>query len=300
MSSRPWTSETPKATPVSADRFLILDSADSNVNKLITIGSIPTEFTGAWTATHNANGQTLDNVGTLVSNTANSFDIGTIRLGNNESIAWSFADNSTSASLTLNAQDMFSFGRDITMNGRHIEDVNNIRSNTLNVAGNGFLRLAHTDAISWRNNDNDGNHQIKFVSDALVFDFNGTNTYSFGADGVNWSGNSITNLGRTAFNQGSLTYNATQNFDFDANEYRQITLTGDLTTLTTSNRAAGKVMSIIVIGDAVDRNISFNTSWHHNPSDPSIVISAGARVIMSFYCAGTAETDVIVAVSQFE
>ena len=86
MSSRPWTNETPKATPVSADRFLILDSADSNVNKLITIGSIPTEFTGAWTATHNANGMTLDNVGMLVSNATNPATPGTIRRRNNQSI----------------------------------------------------------------------------------------------------------------------------------------------------------------------------------------------------------------------
>ena len=183
MSNRPWTSETPKATPVPGDRFLILDSEDSNVNKLITIGSIPTEFTGAWTATHNANGQTLDNVGTLVSNAANPATSGTIRLGNNQSISWQWANNTASSSLTLNPQNMFSFSRDITMNGRHIEDIDNVRSNTLNPAGNGFVRMAHTDAISWRNSDNDGNHQIKFVSDALVFDFSGTDTYSFGATG---------------------------------------------------------------------------------------------------------------------
>ena len=97
-----------------------------------------------------------------------------------------------------------------------------------------------------------------------------------------------------------MTYNATQVFDFDENEYRQITLTGALTTLSTSNRAAGKVMSIIVIGDTVPRGISFNPDWHHNPSDPAITIAAGARVILSLHCAGTAESDVIVAVSQFE
>lgn len=300
MSSRPWTSETPKATPVSGDRFLILDSEDSNVNKLITIGSIPTEFTGAWTATHNANGQTLDNVGTLVSNAANPATSGTIRLGNDQSISWQLNNSTASASLTLNAQNMFSFSRDITMTGRHIEDVNNIRSNTLNPAENGFVRMANTDFIAWRNSDNDGNHQIRYADDNCVLRINGTDEYSFGATGANWTGNSITNLGRSSFNQGTLTYNTTQVFDFDANEYRQITLTGSLTTLSTSNRAAGKVMSIIVIGDTVPRGISFNPDWHHNPSDPSITISAGARVIMSFYCAGTAESDVIVAVSQFE
>ncbi len=43
MSSLPWSSKTSKATPVSADQLMILDSEDSNEetkNKLITLGSI--------------------------------------------------------------------------------------------------------------------------------------------------------------------------------------------------------------------------------------------------------------------
>ena len=69
-------------------------------------------------------------------------------------------------------------------------------STSSRAAGNGFVRMAHTDAISWRNNDHDGNHHVKFVSDALVFYFSGTDTYSFGATGANWTGHSITNHAR--------------------------------------------------------------------------------------------------------
>ena len=73
-------------------------------------------------------------------------------------------------------------------------------------------------------------------------DFSRTETYSFGAIGANLTPNSITNLGRSTFNEGSLTDNATQVVDFDENDERQITLTGGLTTLITSHRDEGKVM----------------------------------------------------------
>ena len=82
------------------------------------------------------------------------------------------------------------------MTGKHIENVNNIRTNTLNTAENGFVRMANTDAISCRNRDNDGNHQIRYADDNCVLRINGTDEYSFGATGANWKGNSITNLGR--------------------------------------------------------------------------------------------------------
>ena len=84
----------------------------------------------------------------FVSNAINPATSGTIRLGNNQSISWTFADNSASASLSLNALHMFSFSHDVTMNGRHIEDVNNTRLKYLHVAANGVVILAHTEALS--------------------------------------------------------------------------------------------------------------------------------------------------------
>ena len=300
MSNRPWTSETPKATPVSGDRFLILDSEDSNVNKLITVGSLPTEFTGAWTAAHNANGQTLDNVGILASNATNPATDGAIRLGNGETIQWRFADNSSNATLSLDSNNEFSINRALNMNANAIKGVSYLVESGTDVPDAGVIRLENASTITWRSTGTTGYHEIMFENNAFQLEFASGDEYTFTTVMANWGNKGLINIQRTNFNQTTLTYNATQTFDFNANQYRQITLAGDLTSLTTSNQGAGKVMSIIVIGDTVDRNITFNTAWHHNPSDPSIVISAGARVIMSFYCAGGAESDVIVAVSQFE
>ena len=55
MSNRTWVLEPAKPTPVALDRVLILDSADADNNKLVTLSSLPgTEFFGPWTADHNA------------------------------------------------------------------------------------------------------------------------------------------------------------------------------------------------------------------------------------------------------
>ena len=66
MSNRTWVAEPAKPAPVLLDRVLILDSADSENNKLVTLGSLPgTEFVGPWTANHDAGSFDLSNVGLL-------------------------------------------------------------------------------------------------------------------------------------------------------------------------------------------------------------------------------------------
>lgn len=73
MSDRDWTGEPTKAVPVEADQALILDSADSNNNKLVTFGS----FGGAvWDRT--AGKITPRNVGDIVEFAAMNFASNTI------------------------------------------------------------------------------------------------------------------------------------------------------------------------------------------------------------------------------
>lgn len=130
--------------------------------------------------------------------------------------------------------------------------------------------------------------------------FAGGEEYTYNQNFVDFRDNGLLNLGRVNHNQGTITYNATLIFDFDgAEQYRQITLTGDLTTLTTLNRAAGKVMTIVLIGDSVNRNLTFNTDWNTNPIGSTVVISANSITIMTFYCTGTVEADVVVGLSEF-
>lgn len=111
--------------------------------------------------------------------------------------------------------------------------------------------------------------------------------------------NLITGIKSTQFVQNTITYNATQVFDFNGNEKNQITLTGVLSTLTTTNRAPAKSIQIFIIGDSVDRLLTFNTSWRTNPGDATVTVTANTFGVLSLYCRGTAETDVFAVYAEF-
>jgi hypothetical protein len=67
MSNRSWVGEPAKPIPVILDRILILDSTDSDNNKLVTLGSIPEqEFFGPWTADHDAGGFNLSDLNAIL------------------------------------------------------------------------------------------------------------------------------------------------------------------------------------------------------------------------------------------
>jgi len=112
-------------------------------------------------------------------------------------------------------------------------------------------------------------------------------------------GNDITGIQTTKFDQTTITYAATLDFDFDTDQYNQLTLTGVLSTLTTSNRASGKMKTIVIIADSVDRVLTFNTSWKTNPSTATVTVTANTFGVLSLYSRGTAETDVFAVYAEF-
>ena len=301
MSNRPWTAEPTKATPTTSDELLILDVADSNINKRVTIGSLPIlEFLGPWTGTHNAGNQLLNNVNAIAFG-ATPATVGQVRLGNTQSVQWRNAANDANILFGLDSSDNFFMqqANALDMSTAPIINSQFYETNAANPATAGAVRLGNNETLDWRNAANNANHSLGFLSDILRIDIAGTEEYRFSATLADFNGNGLTEVGQTNFTAATLTYNATQVFDFDANQYRQITLTGDLTTLSTSNRAVGKVMSIVVIGDSLARNITLNTNWETNPADPIITVNPNSVVVMSFYCSGTDEGDVIVAATEF-
>jgi len=95
--------------------------------------------------------------------------------------------------------------------------------------------------------------------------------------------------------QSALTYNATTTFDFNGNQTQVMaTVTGDLTTLTTSNRAAGKSFTVLLISSGGDRAITYNASWRQIGYLP-ITITSGKALLITFVAIGSAETDVFIA-----
>ncbi len=103
MSNRDWTGEPTKAVPVSADKLLILDSADSDNNKLVTIGTLPAlggDVVGPASATDNALVRFDSTTGKLIQNSGVTFsDTGllNLKMDDNTSIMELEANHTTPA-----------------------------------------------------------------------------------------------------------------------------------------------------------------------------------------------------------
>lgn len=112
-------------------------------------------------------------------------------------------------------------------------------------------------------------------------------------------GNNLESVQNIVHDQSVITYNATLAFDFDLDQEQTLAITGDLTTLTTSNRAAGKSKSIFITGDTVNRTLTFNASWRTNPQTATVTITANTFGLLTFGSKGAAETDVFCAYAEF-
>jgi len=107
------------------------------------------------------------------------------------------------------------------------------------------------------------------------------------------------NLNRVTFNQLNSPFSATPVFNLGANEVETMPLTGDITSITTSGRAAGSRKQVIFTADATNRTITFNTSWKTYPDVLAFTVRANSRAVLSLVCTGTAETDIIAGIAEF-
>jgi len=104
----------------------------------------------------------------FTTNTANTAASGAIRLASSESVAWRNNANSADLLLSKSTTDILTWASGL--------QVAFFQSPTVNPAGTGQIRLAKTDAISWRNNANsadlplaiNGSDQITFNSLPLL------------------------------------------------------------------------------------------------------------------------------------
>jgi hypothetical protein len=93
--------------------------------------------------------------------------------------------------------------------------------------------------------------------------------------------------------QSALTYSATTNIDIAGSPVQTLALTGNVT-FTTSNRAAAKSIQVIVTADASQRTLTFPANWVWLGTKPAN-IAANKTGMLSIYCRGTAESDIIAA-----
>lgn len=75
------------------------------------------------------------------------------------------------------------------------------------------------------------------------------------------------------------------------------TLTGNITSLVTSNRAAGRSATLRIINGGTNRTITYSASWRWVGTQPAsgFTLNANKIGILSLTSFGTAETDIVAA-----
>lgn len=101
----------------------------------------------------------------------------------------------------------------------------------------------------------------------------------------------LTTTKRIANDITSLTYSATTDLDFNDNELKTLSLTGNVT-FTTSNRGAGKKKVVIITCDSSNRTITFATGWKSNATSP-VTITANKTGILSLQCTNANDSGII-------
>lgn len=93
-----------------------------------------------------------------------------------------------------------------------------------------------------------------------------------------------------------LGYSDPANLDFNGTHFQTITLTG-VVTFTTSNRGAGKMKCLRIIGDSVERALTFPGTWTFLGAAAPATIAAGKVAVLSLTAFGSSDADVVAAYS---
>jgi hypothetical protein len=91
--------------------------------------------------------------------------------------------------------------------------------------------------------------------------------------------------------QSTLTYAGSTAIDFAGDGVKTIAITGNIT-FTTSNKAAQRSVQLIISADASNRTFTFPVGWIWLGVTPTNIL-ANKTGILSLYCKGTNETDVL-------
>lgn len=94
----------------------------------------------------------------------------------------------------------------------------------------------------------------------------------------------------------TLTYGASVTVDFDVDDYRTVTLTGDINFADSANRAAGKSCVVRVLTDGSPRALAFNAGWVFLGTAPTTQ-AASKTGILTLTCFGADESDIVAAYS---
>lgn len=103
--------------------------------------------------------------------------------------------------------------------------------------------------------------------------------------------------GPVAYNCEALTYAATVNIDFSTNPCKTLTVAGGDLTLTTSNLAAGRVVTVFVTGDSSERTLTIPV-WSFTDGVTPASVSATVLTRFDLFSRGTTNASVVADISQ--
>lgn len=92
----------------------------------------------------------------------------------------------------------------------------------------------------------------------------------------------------------TLAYAASVEIDFNSDDYRTLTLDGNVE-FTTANRGAGKSISIRIDADEANRNFTFPAGWTWLGIGAPASITANKTAVLTVTCFGAADADIIAA-----
>lgn len=88
-----------------------------------------------------------------------------------------------------------------------------------------------------------------------------------------------------------VTYAGTTNLDLQGATQQRIALTGDIT-ITTSNRAAGVALRVILQADGTTRNLTW-PAWRWVGGTAPATLAASKVAVLELWGRGTADTDIV-------
>lgn len=94
----------------------------------------------------------------------------------------------------------------------------------------------------------------------------------------------------------TLTQASPTEIDFDSDDYRTLSLNGNVT-FSTTNRGAPKTVTIKIICDGTNRTLTFPSDWVFVGTKPT-QIAANKVGALTVTCFGSAETDLVAAYAE--
>jgi len=96
--------------------------------------------------------------------------------------------------------------------------------------------------------------------------------------------------------QSTLTYAATTDVDFSGDAVKTISLTGNIE-FTTSNKAAGRQVTVIITCDGTPRTFVF-PAWVFVGAAAPTGVAASKKAVLTLYCSSTTDASIVAAYAE--